>query len=384
MKVNKDNKADVPADPSLSAHDGISDMPNESKAPIEAITVSWQYNSTGASEPNVFEVDPWFNSDLQDSEQDIDSWGKMEDDWEKVNNDVPERMYSKTARVPMNVNKDNKADVPADPSLSAHDGISDMPNESKAPIEAITVSWQYNSTGASEPNVFEVDPWFNSDPQDSEQDIDSWEKMEDDWEKVNNDVPERIDQNHVSVDPSAAIQDGRSDKPDESMAPMEVTRVPMQDTPPEASYTTLFDWYENDTFFDSLEEMNEVDGSGEEDNDGGDDSENDETTVKIKMTDGNNISSTLRINNESNVGHDTKRNNTIGAAHSDFESVTETVQTNKNGDPNSNQSKDDVELKNEGLKVFEISTELRNHTGSHLLVLHNISHNTKRKLISST
>ena len=143
--------------------------------------------------------------------------------------------------------KDNKADVPADPSLSVHAGRSDIPGESKSPIEATTVFLPNNSTEASDRNVFnfDSDPFFETEL--SGEDDDGWN-------------------DNVYDDPSAPIKDGRSNKPDEPMAPIEVTRVPMQDTPPEASYTTVFDLFEGDPFFDSSEEISDFGGSDENDN----------------------------------------------------------------------------------------------------------------------
>ena len=296
----------------------------------------------------------------------------------------------------MNEHKDNNADVPADPNSSVQAGRSDIPDESKASIEATTATLQHNSNQASDENYQFSDSIFDSFEQieDDWSVEDSFEQIEDNWDDDENDEkegntksPEIIHQNHVSDDPSAATQDRMSDKPPESMATIDVTRVPMQYTPPEASFTTIFELIKGDTFFDSSEEITESGVNCEEDNDCGDNSENDETTVTIKMTDGNNINSTLRINNESTVGHNIKRNkssifvnktqatklesstdslnNRIGTGHADFENVTEKPQTNNNEDPNSNRPKDDVELKNKSLKAYELSTELQNHTGSH-------------------
>ena len=56
----------------------------------------------------------------------------------------------------MNVYKDNKDGAPADPSSSIQAGRSDIPDESKAPIEATTVP------EASDTKVFDSDEFFDS------------------------------------------------------------------------------------------------------------------------------------------------------------------------------------------------------------------------------
>ena len=66
-------------DPNLSVHGGRSDIPVESKSPIEASTVSLQYDSTEASAGNNFDFDsdPFFETEL--GGEDDDGWNDEDD-----------------------------------------------------------------------------------------------------------------------------------------------------------------------------------------------------------------------------------------------------------------------------------------------------------------